>query len=236
MTMAQPSMMMMVQPWEAAQGGSWQEEAGGAGWKPDAAPPPGEPPARSEEPECPICRNCFDLERHVPKLLECLHTFCLHCLRQLHLRSASAQAGGAKGGQADSIPCPLCRHLTLLPGGDAQNLLLNTKLAKGSPRSPEPPPPSESLARSPERPLAAQSGSREEEEEKCSCGLCARACSSLILCALALVSVGVSVYRRLNTEPFLVPFSIIVIIVLLSCCCTICSSKRAPREEGGPGP
>ncbi|KAJ6669324.1 hypothetical protein lerEdw1_008133 [Lerista edwardsae] len=71
--------------------------------------------------ECRICYNRFDLERHAPKLLECLHTFCLECLSQLHLRAARLLRGGA------AIRCPLCCHRTALPEGGVHNLPGNTK-------------------------------------------------------------------------------------------------------------
>uniref|UniRef100_A0A8D2L5C5 RING-type domain-containing protein n=1 Tax=Varanus komodoensis TaxID=61221 RepID=A0A8D2L5C5_VARKO len=76
------------------------------------------------EHECRICYNLFDLERHAPKLLACLHTFCLECLRELHLRSSPA------GGGAAGVTCPVCRHRTALPEGSAYNLPVNTKLVE----------------------------------------------------------------------------------------------------------
>ncbi|XP_066477606.1 RING finger protein 228-like [Tiliqua scincoides] len=87
---------------------------------------PEAPAAGCEERECRICYNLFDAERHAPKLLECLHTFCLHCLRQLQLRAARGWATGGGAGAA-SIRCPLCSHRTALPGGSAHSLPANTK-------------------------------------------------------------------------------------------------------------
>uniref|UniRef100_A0A8C6Y3K2 RING-type domain-containing protein n=1 Tax=Naja naja TaxID=35670 RepID=A0A8C6Y3K2_NAJNA len=37
-------------------------------------------PLAAEERECRICYNPFDAEARAPKLLACLHTFCLDCL------------------------------------------------------------------------------------------------------------------------------------------------------------
>ncbi|KAJ6669322.1 hypothetical protein lerEdw1_008131 [Lerista edwardsae] len=101
------------------------------------APAAAESPGSYEEYECRICYNLFDLERHAPKLLECLHTFCLECLSQLHLRAArsprsrASSGGGDEAGGSDdygaAIRCPLCRHQTALPGGSAHSLPVNTK-------------------------------------------------------------------------------------------------------------
>ncbi|XP_062832641.1 E3 ubiquitin-protein ligase RNF183 [Anolis carolinensis] len=98
----------------------------------------------SEERECRICYNPFDAEARAPKVLECLHTFCLHCLGQMYRHQAP---GGGEGpvsvGEAlfpalaaVSLSCPLCRHRTLLPGGRLQDLPLNTKLAPSLPSNP----------------------------------------------------------------------------------------------------
>lgn len=102
------------------------------------APAAAESPGSYEEYECRICYNLFDLERHAPKLLECLHTFCLECLSQLHLRAARSprsragsgggdEAGGSGEDYGAAIRCPLCRHQTALPGGSAHSLPVNTK-------------------------------------------------------------------------------------------------------------
>ncbi|XP_078245337.1 RING finger protein 228 [Pogona vitticeps] len=102
-----------------------------------------------EEYECRICYNLFDLERHAPKLLECLHTFCLECLNELHLRndySPHSPGGGGGGGgcrgslrgadpagsalAAAYVTCPVCRHRTALSDGLPHSLPVNTKLVE----------------------------------------------------------------------------------------------------------
>ncbi|XP_071140804.1 uncharacterized protein [Mytilus edulis] len=45
--------------------------------------------------ECGICTEAFDEDNHIPKLLPCLHTFCLKCISSLHNRN--------------TLTCPLCK-------------------------------------------------------------------------------------------------------------------------------
>jgi hypothetical protein len=41
----------------------------------------------SDEVICIICQEEFDLDLHLPKMLEfCHHTFCLSCLKVIHLK------------------------------------------------------------------------------------------------------------------------------------------------------
>ncbi|XP_038002394.1 transcription initiation factor TFIID subunit 4-like [Motacilla alba alba] len=113
------------------QGGRREDEAA------VAAPPAAAAPS-SEDYECKICYNYFDLERRAPKLLECLHTFCQECLSQLHLRAAQhPPAAGAEPGPGrspgGSLACPLCRHRTALPDHRVHGLPVNTKLAAACP-------------------------------------------------------------------------------------------------------
>ncbi|KAM3835750.1 RING finger protein 228 [Vipera latastei] len=106
-----------------------------------------EAPLTSEEYECRICYNLFDLERHAPKLLECLHTFCRECLSELYQRGdhsphCRSEAGSnlsgygapelTDGGRSSGpcITCPVCRHCTALPEGQVQSLPVNTKLVE----------------------------------------------------------------------------------------------------------
>ncbi|XP_077039960.1 RING finger protein 228 [Agelaius phoeniceus] len=103
-----------------------------------AAPPAAAAAPSSEDYECKICYNYFDLERRAPKLLECLHTFCQECLSQLHLRAAQhPPAAGAEPGPGrspgGSLACPLCRHRTALPDHRVHGLPVNTKLAAACP-------------------------------------------------------------------------------------------------------
>ncbi|XP_048170610.1 serine/arginine repetitive matrix protein 1 [Corvus hawaiiensis] len=113
------------------QGGRREDEAAVAAPAAAAAP-------SSEDYECKICYNYFDLERRAPKLLECLHTFCQECLSQLHLRAAQhLPAAGTEPGPgrspAGSLACPLCRHRTALPDHRVHGLPVNTKLAAACP-------------------------------------------------------------------------------------------------------
>ncbi|XP_070610336.1 RING finger protein 228 [Erythrolamprus reginae] len=102
-----------------------------------------EGPLAAEERECRICYNLFDAEARAPKLLACLHTFCLDCLVQMHRHQSQSGGGSAgrgaaaveRGGPGDAITCALCRHRTALPKGHVHDLPLNTKLI------PPPPPP-----------------------------------------------------------------------------------------------
>ncbi|XP_068881061.1 RING finger protein 228 [Aphelocoma coerulescens] len=113
------------------QGGRREDEAAVAAPAAAAAP-------SSEDYECKICYNYFDLERRAPKLLECLHTFCQECLSQLHLRAAQhPPAAGTEPGPGrspgGSLACPLCRHRTALPDHRVHGLPVNTKLAAACP-------------------------------------------------------------------------------------------------------
>lgn len=76
-----------------------------------------------EEYECNICYNDFDSERHVPKILECSHTFCEECLDSLHARE----------GRGWRIGCPLCRRRTPVPEYRVRNLPDNTAVTEALP-------------------------------------------------------------------------------------------------------
>ncbi|XP_044124541.1 E3 ubiquitin-protein ligase RNF183-like [Bufo gargarizans] len=56
------------------------------------------------ESECPVCWNPYNNTFRTPKLLSCQHTFCMECLAHL---SFVTQA-------RNRLPCPLCRHTTVL--------------------------------------------------------------------------------------------------------------------------
>ncbi|XP_062439051.1 RING finger protein 225 [Rhea pennata] len=133
----------------------------------------------SEDYECKICYNYFDGERRAPRLLECLHTFCQECLRQLHLRAAQLPAGAgaaAAAAAAASLACPLCRHRTALPARRVLGLPVNTRLAAACPpqlrardplpqdRLPPPPPPRRAAA-----PESCQSCERAALGAGCAC-------------------------------------------------------------------
>ena len=62
-----------------------------------------------EEVSCPVCTNIYT----DPKQLQCLHSFCLQCLKQWHRTS--------HGG--DTIRCPKCQALNKVPeSGDMKDL------------------------------------------------------------------------------------------------------------------
>ncbi|XP_033993453.1 E3 ubiquitin-protein ligase RNF186-like [Trematomus bernacchii] len=88
-----------------------------------SAPPDVTDSFPSEEYECKICYNYFDLGRHTPKLLACSHTFCHECLDALHLR----------GGRGWRIGCPVCRHRTPVPEYRVHNLPDNSELTQSLP-------------------------------------------------------------------------------------------------------
>ncbi|XP_070774890.1 RING finger protein 228-like [Enoplosus armatus] len=77
----------------------------------------------SDEYECKICYNYFDLDLHTPKLLSCSHTFCQECLDTLHSRE----------GRGWRIGCPVCRHRTPVPEYRVHNLPDNTALTEALP-------------------------------------------------------------------------------------------------------
>ena len=60
-----------------------------------------------EEVSCSVCMSKFI----DPKLLPCLHSFCLHCLEGIQRTSA----------RQDEIACPECRRVFKIPGGGNLN-------------------------------------------------------------------------------------------------------------------
>ncbi|XP_078361727.1 E3 ubiquitin-protein ligase TRIM71-like [Oculina patagonica] len=67
-----------------------------------------------EEVSCPVCMTAF-IE---PKLLPCLHSFCLHCLKGIQRTS----------GRNDIITCPECRRESRVPGGNLDELPTNFRI------------------------------------------------------------------------------------------------------------
>ena len=62
-----------------------------------------------EEVSCSVCSDIFT----DPKQLPCLHSFCLHCLKQWHRTSHSC----------DTIRCPKCQAVSKVPeSGDLKDL------------------------------------------------------------------------------------------------------------------
>ena len=64
--------------------------------------------------ECAICLNVFN----EPKILSCSHTFCHPCLKRL----LESQLDRKK------LPCPVCRKVTDVPGGDISRVQTNIAL------------------------------------------------------------------------------------------------------------
>ncbi|XP_038052433.1 tripartite motif-containing protein 45-like [Patiria miniata] len=59
--------------------------------------------------ECPICCCRFK----DPKMLDCLHSFCLNCLDEMMSKQKS---------ETEKITCPVCRRETQVPDGGLQSL------------------------------------------------------------------------------------------------------------------
>jgi len=53
--------------------------------------------------ECPICKETYK----EPKILSCLHTFCLICIKETGLKTNS--------NPGDKMPCPVCRKEFIVP-------------------------------------------------------------------------------------------------------------------------
>ncbi|CAL8242025.1 unnamed protein product [Merluccius merluccius] len=71
--------------------------------------------------ECPVCYQEYNQYTKCPRMLECLHVFCTECLQRIQLCPCDAHS-------LPAIPCPLCRHLTPLPGGDTLCLPPNLRI------------------------------------------------------------------------------------------------------------
>ena len=67
-----------------------------------------------EEVSCSVCMTTFT----DPKMLPCLHSFCLHCLKGIQRTS----------GRDDIIICPGCRRECRVPGGNLNNLPTNFRI------------------------------------------------------------------------------------------------------------
>lgn len=62
-----------------------------------------------EEVSCSVCSDIFTDPKHLP----CLHSFCLHCLKQWHRASHGC----------DTIRCPKCQAVSRIPeSGDLKDL------------------------------------------------------------------------------------------------------------------
>ena len=66
--------------------------------------------------ECPVCTEVYS----EPKVLPCIHTFCLKCLE-----------GWSKDKKpGDQVSCPLCRNEFTVPDGGLEKLSKNNFVAK----------------------------------------------------------------------------------------------------------
>src|SRR6218665_377223 len=67
------------------------------------------------------CCICVDVLQD-PKILPCIHTFCMNCLQKNGLKSQK--------GPGDQMPCPICRRLFTIPKGGFTDLPGNTFLER----------------------------------------------------------------------------------------------------------
>ncbi|OCT66907.1 E3 ubiquitin-protein ligase RNF183 [Xenopus laevis] len=82
--------------------------------------------------DCPVCWNPYTPTFRTPKLLHCNHCFCMECLERL---SQASQIH-------NRIPCPLCRHITVLPEEHGvTDLPTNTSILSQVKAEQLPPPP-----------------------------------------------------------------------------------------------
>lgn len=69
--------------------------------------------------ECSICGQIFS----DPKMLPCLHTFCLRCLIRYR---RDLDQNGEKRSEKAKMPCPLCQRLFVIPDGGLEALSSNS--------------------------------------------------------------------------------------------------------------
>lgn len=67
----------------------------------------------SDELECKICYNRYNLKQRKPKVLECCHRVCAKCLYKILDFGDSPQG---------VIVCPFCRFETCLPDDEVSSL------------------------------------------------------------------------------------------------------------------
>ena len=63
---------------------------------------------------CQCCSNTYQ----DPRILSCLHSYCVQCITKLHVEDAT------------SIVCPTCNHSTTLPDGSVTSLPRNIRLSE----------------------------------------------------------------------------------------------------------
>ena len=61
--------------------------------------------------QCAMCQETYKK----PKVLPCLHTFCLECLKTINTHEVDG----------DPLPCPLCRRQFIIPRGGLDQLPTN---------------------------------------------------------------------------------------------------------------
>ncbi|XP_074639939.1 LOW QUALITY PROTEIN: E3 ubiquitin-protein ligase RNF182 [Gouania willdenowi] len=102
---------------------------------PQWGPPVPVPDLSTVEPtdvqECPVCYQEYNPYNKCPRILECLHVFCSECLQRIQL----CPFDPADPHSPEAIPCPLCRHLTLLENGDPLTLPCNSLILARLPPS-----------------------------------------------------------------------------------------------------
>lgn len=79
--------------------------------------------------ECSICWNAYDNIFKKPKMLDCVHTFCLECLTRL-----MAVLVVDIYLLTDRIICPYCHQTTMLPPGGPPALNTNYQVLRKLPR------------------------------------------------------------------------------------------------------
>lgn len=192
----------------------------------DSVPPDDTDSFPSEEYECKICYNYFDLGRHTPKLLVCSHTFCKECLEALHSRE----------GRGWRIGCPMCRHRTPVPEYRVHNLPDNTSVTEALPLNKHVNAPNTET-----RPAVSSAASRESND---SCQTCKHvAFTTACVCAIfsflsmvVLLFLGlIFVHNFNNTTPPVGPVCLFVasVLALFSLILTwlMCMLKYRPETE-----
>ena len=66
---------------------------------------------------CAICTEPYDDNQHKAKFLACHHTFCSYCLNEWHRKKGQTDT--------DSIQCPNCNQLTVVPENGIDGLQTN---------------------------------------------------------------------------------------------------------------
>lgn len=68
---------------------------------------------------CMVCREKFGKQDRIPKFLQCNHTFCLPCLRNVYIH---ADDGGLYTQEKNYLRCPTCRKETHLSQATVESL------------------------------------------------------------------------------------------------------------------